>query len=60
MHNRIAHGLASTLLVVSLGAAQGPTSSGSKDTQTTKPRNTVAVFLGFVVWVSFDPELVGP
>ena len=41
MQNRIAHGLASVLLVVSLGAAQGPTSSGSKDTQTTTPRNTV-------------------
>jgi rare lipoprotein A len=40
MQNRIAHGLASVLLVVSLGAAQGPTSSGSKDTQSTKPRNT--------------------
>ena len=39
MQNRIAHGLASVLLVVSLGAAQGPTSSGSKDTQTTTPRN---------------------
>lgn len=39
MHNRIAHGLASIFLVVSLGAAQGPTSSGSKDTQTTRPRN---------------------
>jgi len=33
MRRRIAHGLASVLLVVSLGAAQGPTSSGSKDTQ---------------------------
>ena len=40
MQNRIAHGLASVLLVVSLGAAQGPTSSGSKDTQSTTPRNT--------------------
>jgi rare lipoprotein A len=39
MQNRIAHGLASVLLVVSLGAAQGPTSSGSKDTQSTTPRN---------------------
>ena len=39
MQNRIAHGLASIFLVVSLGAAQGPTSSGSKDTQTTRPRN---------------------
>src|SRR5579864_460161 len=42
MRTRIAHGLASVLLVVSLGAAQGPTSSGSKDTQSTTPRNTVA------------------
>jgi len=41
MQNRIAHGLASVLVVVSLGAAQGPTSSGSKDTQSTTPRNTV-------------------
>jgi rare lipoprotein A len=40
MRNQIAHGLASVLLVVSLGAAQGPTSSGSKDTQSTTPRNT--------------------
>jgi len=39
MQNRIAHGLASVLVVVSLGAAQGPTSSGSKDTQTTRPSN---------------------
>src|ERR1700683_96254 len=39
MRNRIAHGLASVLLVVSLGAAQGPTSSGSKDTQSTTPNN---------------------
>ncbi|HXY13740.1 MAG TPA: septal ring lytic transglycosylase RlpA family protein [Terriglobales bacterium] len=30
MRGSIAHGLASVLLVVSLGAAQGPTSSGSK------------------------------
>jgi rare lipoprotein A len=41
MQNRIAHGLASVLLVVSLGAAQGPTRSGSKDTQTTTPGSTV-------------------
>src|SRR5271170_1968370 len=40
MRNEIAHGLASVLLVVSLGAAQGPTSSGSKDTQSTIPRNS--------------------
>jgi rare lipoprotein A len=39
MRNRIAHGLASVLLVVSLGAAQGPTSSGSKHTQSTTPRS---------------------
>ena len=37
MRRRIAHGLASVLLVVSLGAAQGPNSSGSKDTQVTLP-----------------------
>jgi rare lipoprotein A len=43
MRTQIAHGLASVLLVVSLGAAQGPTSSGSKDTQSTTPRNAVAV-----------------
>jgi rare lipoprotein A len=42
MRNQIAHGLASILLVVSLGAAQGPTSSGSKDTQSTMSRNEVA------------------
>ena len=42
MQNRIAHGLASVLVVVSLGAAQGPTSSGSKDTQSTTPRNEAA------------------
>jgi len=39
MRNQIAHGLASVLLVVSLGAAQGPTSSESKDTQSTTPRS---------------------
>jgi len=38
MRNQLAHGLASILLVVSLGAAQGPTNSGSKDTQSTSPR----------------------
>src|SRR5580704_13475809 len=38
MRNQVAHGLASVLLVVSLGAAQGPTSSGSKDTQSTTSR----------------------
>jgi len=33
MRGCIAHGLATVLAIVSLGAAQGPTSSGSKDTQ---------------------------
>jgi len=42
MRNQLAHGLASILLVVSLGAAQGPTSSQSKDSQSTTPRSTVA------------------
>src|SRR6202795_4057164 len=42
MRTQIAHGLASVLLVVSLGAAQGPTNSGSKDTQSTTSRNAVA------------------
>lgn len=37
MRGTIAHGLASVLVVVSLGAAQGPASSGSKDTQTKIP-----------------------
>src|SRR3984885_11560530 len=41
MRNQIAHGLASILLVVSLGAAQGPTNSGSKDTQSTSPIKAV-------------------
>jgi rare lipoprotein A len=41
MRNRIAHGLASVLLVVSLGAAQRPTSSGSNDTQSATPRSAV-------------------
>jgi peptidoglycan lytic transglycosylase len=41
MRNPIAHGLASVLLVVSLGAAQGPTSSGSKDTQSIIPIKAV-------------------
>ena len=35
MRRCIAHGLATVLTVVSLGAAQGPTSSGSKETQKT-------------------------
>src|SRR3984885_15286145 len=42
MRNQIAHGLASILLVVSLGAAQGPTNSGSKDTQSKSPSKPVA------------------
>ena len=33
MRRRIAHGLAILFLIVSLGAAQGPTSSGSKNSQ---------------------------
>ena len=33
MRRRFARGLATVLLIVGLGAAQGPTSSGSKDTQ---------------------------
>jgi rare lipoprotein A len=36
MRGRIAHGLAAVLMVVSLGAAQGPTSSGSKEIQGTR------------------------
>jgi rare lipoprotein A len=39
MRRRFAHGLASVLVVVSLGAAQGPTSSGSKQAQTTIPKH---------------------
>ena len=39
MRRRFAHGLASLLLVASLGAAQGPNSSGSKDTQQTTSRS---------------------
>jgi rare lipoprotein A len=42
MRGRIAHGLASVLLVVSLGAAQGPTSSGSKAFQETVFQPVVA------------------
>ena len=38
MRKRIAHGLMTVLCVVSLGAAQGPNSSGSKDTQAAIPR----------------------
>lgn len=37
MHKLFAHGLASVLVVVSLGAAEGPKGSGSKDTQVTLP-----------------------
>src|SRR5579862_95780 len=42
MRGRIAHGLASVLLVVSLGAAQGPTSSGSKAFQETASKPVIA------------------
>jgi rare lipoprotein A len=42
MRGRIAHGLASVLMVVSLGAAQGPTSSGSKAFQETISKPVVA------------------
>jgi rare lipoprotein A len=38
MRKRLAHGLATVLCVVSLGAAQGPISSGSKDTQKANPQ----------------------
>jgi rare lipoprotein A len=44
MRGRIAHGLASILLVVSLGAAQGPTSSGSKEHQGTKSEPLIAAY----------------
>jgi rare lipoprotein A len=37
MRRLFAHGLASVLVVVSLGAAQGPKGSGSKDTQAAAP-----------------------
>ena len=40
MRGRIAHGLATVLLVASLGAAQGPTSSGSKETQAASKQQT--------------------
>ena len=43
MRGRLAHGLASVLVVVSLGAAQGPTSSGSKATQGTVFRQVAAI-----------------
>ena len=42
MRRRIAHGLASVLFVVSLGAAQGPNNSGSKDTQVPLPNQDAA------------------
>jgi|SRR5271166_6256725 len=38
MRRLIAHGLATGVLVVSLGATQRPTNSGSKDTQANPPR----------------------
>jgi rare lipoprotein A (peptidoglycan hydrolase) len=38
MRKQIAHGLMIVLCIVSLGAAQGPNSSGSKDTQVAIPR----------------------
>ena len=43
MRRRTAHGLAILLLIVGLGAAQGPTSSGSKNSQNA-PHNS-AVFV---------------
>jgi rare lipoprotein A len=39
MRRCFAHGLASVLVVVSLGAAQGPTSSGSTQAQTKVPKH---------------------
>jgi len=42
MRGSIAHGLASVLLVVSLGAAQGPNYSGSEDTRTTISQRALA------------------
>jgi rare lipoprotein A len=44
MRRRLAHGLAIVLLVVSLGAAQGPTSSGSKDIQETASQTATAAY----------------
>ena len=44
MRRRTAHGLAIVFLVVSLGAAQGPNSSGSKDTQITVPKQVETGF----------------
>ncbi|HXZ31843.1 MAG TPA: septal ring lytic transglycosylase RlpA family protein [Terriglobales bacterium] len=39
MRRRIAHAMTAVLLVVSLGAAQGPTSSGSKELQGTTSKS---------------------
>lgn len=44
MRGRIAHELAAVLLVVSLGAAQGPTSSGSKDFQGTESKPVIGPY----------------
>jgi rare lipoprotein A (peptidoglycan hydrolase) len=44
MRKRLAHGLATVLCVVSLGAAQGPISSGSEDTQQAIPRQIAEGF----------------
>jgi rare lipoprotein A len=44
MRRRIAHGLAAVFLVVSLGAAQGPTSSGSKEFQGTESKPVIAPY----------------
>jgi len=41
MRRFLAHSLASVLVVVSLGAAQGPKGSGSKDTQVAAPSQAV-------------------
>jgi rare lipoprotein A len=46
MRRLFAHGLASVLVVVSLGAAQGPKGSGSKDTQATIPRQAAPAKAG--------------
>jgi rare lipoprotein A len=43
MRRRIAHGLAILLSIVSLGAAQGPTSSGSKTSQNPTPKHAPQV-----------------
>ncbi|HZP62272.1 MAG TPA: septal ring lytic transglycosylase RlpA family protein [Terriglobales bacterium] len=44
MRGRLAHGLASVLLVASLGAAQGPTSSGSKEIRGLVAHNPIAAY----------------